>query len=97
MLSENARREVKGRKARPLNFRELADEGTGILNAGTEPTAIMLCYATYFFSLFPHVQKPLMDELSSVELQDGRLPLLKLEALPYLVSILVLMFIQEKR
>lgn len=96
MLCENARREEKGRKPRQLNFRELADEGTGILNAGTEPSAIMLCYATYFFSRFPHVQKPLLDELASVELQDGRLPLRKLEALPYLVSILVLTCIQEK-
>ncbi|CAG8074955.1 unnamed protein product, partial [Penicillium nalgiovense] len=86
MLCDNARREEKGRKARPLNFRELADEGTGILNAGTEPSAIMLCYATYFFSLFSHVQKPLLDELASVELQDGRLPLRKLEALPYLTG-----------
>ncbi|GAB1191743.1 hypothetical protein APSETT444_000925 [Aspergillus pseudonomiae] len=86
MLSENARREEKGRKVRPLHFRELADEGTGILNAGTEPSAIMLCYATYFFSRFPHVQKPLLEELASVERQNGRLPLRKLEALPYLTG-----------
>lgn len=87
MLCDNARREQKGQKPRPLTFRELADEGTGVLNAGTEPTAIMLCYATFFFYRFPHVQKHIMDELATVELKDGRLPLLKLESLPYLVSI----------
>jgi cytochrome P450 len=96
MLCDNARREEKGRALRQLSFRELADEGTGILNAGTEPTAIVLCYATFFFSRFPHVQKPIMDELASIELKDGRLPLRKLEALPYLVRILVFMLIQEK-
>ncbi|KAL7892318.1 cytochrome P450 [Trichoderma sp. SZMC 28014] len=83
MLCDNARREEKGQKPRPLTFRELADEGYGILNAGTEPTAIKLCHATFFFHRFPHVQKPLMDELATVELKDGRLPLLKLESLPY--------------
>lgn len=87
MLCDNARREEKGQKPRPLTFRELADEGYGILNAGTEPTAIKLCHATFFFHRFPHVQKPLMDELATVELKDGRLPLLKLESLPYFVSI----------
>lgn len=30
-----------------------------------------------------------MDELATIELVEGRLPLRKLEALPYLVSILI--------
>lgn len=86
MLCDNARREQKGQKTRELTFRELADEGTGVLNAGTEPTAIMLCYATFFFYRYPHVQKRIMEELATVELKDGRLPLLKLESLPYLTG-----------
>ncbi|PYI09625.1 cytochrome P450 [Aspergillus sclerotiicarbonarius CBS 121057] len=73
----------KDRNARPLSFRELADESTGILNAGTEPTATMLSYATYFWLKFPHVQKPILDELAEGQLQNGRLPLRKVENLPY--------------
>ncbi|KUI64500.1 Trichodiene oxygenase [Cytospora mali] len=83
LLTENARRQKKGQNARPLGFRELADESTGILNAGTEPTATMLSYATYFWIKFPHIQKPILDELATVELENGRLPLTKLETLPY--------------
>lgn len=64
----------------------MADESTGILNAGTEPTATMLSYATYFWLKFPHIQKPILDELATVMLENGRLPLVKIEALPYFVS-----------
>jgi cytochrome P450 len=87
LLTEDARRRQKGQVSKPLNFRELADESTGILNAGTEPTATMLSYATYFWIKFPHVQDRILKELASVDLEDGRLPLAKVEALPYFVSL----------
>lgn len=47
----------------------------------------MLSYATYFWLKFPHVQEKVLDELASVELQNGRLPLCKLENLPYFVRL----------
>ena len=87
LLADNRRRVKKGLESRPISFRELADETVGILNAGTEPTATMLVYATYFYLRFPHVQAKILAELRTVELDDqGRLPLVKLEALPYFVS-----------
>lgn len=66
-----------------MRFRELADESVGILNAGTEPTATMLSYATYFWLKFPHVQTRVLEELASVQHIKGRLPLQQLENLPY--------------
>ncbi|KAI1442050.1 cytochrome P450 [Annulohypoxylon stygium] len=83
LLTEDARRQQKGRNTRPLSFRELADESTGILNAGTEPTATMLSYATYFWLKFPHVQKRVLEELATVKPENEKLPLRQLEALPY--------------
>ncbi|XDG09714.1 hypothetical protein ABKA04_009329 [Annulohypoxylon sp. FPYF3050] len=83
LLTEDARRQQKGKNTRPLSFRELADESTGILNAGTEPTATMLSYATYFWLKFPHVQKRVLEELATVEPENGKLPLRQLETLPY--------------
>lgn len=85
LLMDDARRQQKGQVSKPLTFRELADESTGILNAGTEPTATMLSYATYFWLKFPHVQKRILEELASVPLENNRLPLAKVEALPYFV------------
>ncbi|KAI3332286.1 hypothetical protein HD806DRAFT_519060 [Xylariaceae sp. AK1471] len=52
LLMEDAQRQQKGKISKPLTFRELADENTGILNAGTEPAATMLSYATYFWLQF---------------------------------------------
>ncbi len=86
LLMEDARRQQKGKISRPLTFRELAEESTGILNAGTEPTATMLSYATYFWVKFPHVQERILKELASVKIENGRLPLAKVENLPYFVS-----------
>ncbi|KAI3329671.1 cytochrome P450 [Ustulina deusta] len=83
LLMEDARRQQKGKISRPLTFRELAEESTGILNAGTEPTATMLSYATYFWVKFPHVQERILKELASVKIENGRLPLAKVENLPY--------------
>ncbi|RYC61314.1 hypothetical protein CHU98_g4892 [Xylaria longipes] len=83
LQAEDARRQQKGKHAKPVTFRELADESTGILNAGTEPTATMLSYATYFWLKFPHVKTRILDELATVTKVNGRLPLAKLETLPY--------------
>ncbi|RWA06751.1 hypothetical protein EKO27_g8359 [Xylaria grammica] len=83
ILAEDARRQQKGAHAEPVTFRELADESTGILNAGTEPTATMLSYATYFWVRFTHVQNRVLCELATVTRENGRLPLAKLETLPY--------------
>ncbi|KAI0473333.1 cytochrome P450 [Xylariaceae sp. FL0804] len=69
LLTEDSRRQKKGKHARPLTFRELADESTGILNVGTEPTATMLTR--------------ILEELLTVKLENGRLPLAKVEDLPY--------------
>ena len=86
LLNANARRQEKGKKSKPLNFHELADEGISSLNAGTEPTATMLTYATYFFLRYPEVQDRIMEELATVQLdQKGRLPLQQVENLPYFV------------
>ncbi|KAI1636385.1 cytochrome P450 [Biscogniauxia mediterranea] len=82
LLTDNARRQ-QGNASKLPSFRELTDESTGIINAGTEPTATMLSYATYFWLKFPHVQARIMEELATVKLEEGRLPLTKLEALPY--------------
>ena len=86
LLTDHARRQEKYQKARPLTFQELGDESTAILNAGTEPTATMMAYATYFFLRHPHVQLKILEELGTVELdRSGRLPLQQIEALPYFV------------
>ncbi|KAJ8063557.1 hypothetical protein OCU04_007429 [Sclerotinia nivalis] len=84
LLLANSRRIEKGKKAKPLTFEELAYESVATLNAGTEPTATMMTYATYFFLRFPEVQDRILKELGSVELDKrGRLPLQKVEVLPY--------------
>ncbi|KAK4113198.1 cytochrome P450 [Canariomyces notabilis] len=84
LLSDNDRRRQKGQEAHPLTFRELADESVAILNAGTEPTATMMVYATYFFLRYPEVQERILKELSTVQRDEkGRLPLVKVESLPY--------------
>ena len=86
MLTDDARRREKGQIAKPLTFWELADESTAILNAGTEPTATMMTYGTYFFLRFPETQKRILEELATVGLdENGRMPLQTLEALPYFV------------
>lgn len=86
LLSAHALREGKGKRSKPMTFHELADEGISSLNAGTEPTATMLAYATYFFLRYPEVQDPIMEELSTVQLDaKGRLPLQQVENLPYFV------------
>lgn len=86
LLHAHARRQEKGKKAKPLNYHELADEGISSLNAGTEPTATMLAYATYFFLRYPEVQGKIIEELETVQLdQKGRLPLQQVENLPYFV------------
>ena len=89
LINANARRQEKGKKSKPLNFHELADEGISSLNAGTEPTATMLTYATYFFLRYPEVQDRILVELARVQLdQMGRLPLQQVENLPYFVRTL---------
>lgn len=86
LLHANARRQEKGKNAKPLSYHELADEGISSLNAGTEPTATMLAYATYFFLRYPEVQQKILEELETVQLdQKGRLPLQQVENLPYFV------------
>lgn len=86
LLHANVRRQEKGKKAKPLNYHELADEGISSLNAGTEPTATMLAYATYFFLRYVEVQDKIMEELATVQLDHkGRLPLQQIESLPYFV------------
>ncbi|KAK3985848.1 Trichodiene oxygenase [Cladorrhinum sp. PSN332] len=85
LLSDHHRRQKKGHgDVQPLDVPELADESVAILNAGTEPTATMLVYATYFFLHFPEVHRRVLAELATVKPDaKGRLPLAKVEVLPY--------------
>lgn len=84
MLTDDARRREKGQDSKPLTFHELTDESLAILNAGTEPTATMMAYATYFYLHYTETQKRIMEELESVQRNEhGRLPLQSLENLPY--------------
>ena len=86
MLTDDARRREKGKESKPLTFHELTDESLAILNAGTEPTATMMAYATFFFLHHTETQKRIMEELESVQRDEhGRLPLQTLENLPYFV------------
>lgn len=86
MVTNNQRRREKDPAIKPLEFRDLADESAMILNGGTEPPANQMAYATYHFLKYPRVQQRIMEELSSIDLDDrGRLPLRKTEQLPYFV------------
>jgi cytochrome P450 len=67
----------------------LSDEGVALLIAGTETTATMSAYGTYFFLRFPRVQDRILAELNSIEKDEhGRLPIVKIEAQPYFVGTL---------
>lgn len=95
MLTNNLHRREEGRKegreVKPLKFEDLADESAMILNGGTEPPANQMAYATYHFLKYPEVQERILKELDSVELDEhGRLPLRKVENLPYFVSAAVM-------
>ncbi|MCJ1449244.1 MAG: hypothetical protein MMC23_009764 [Stictis urceolatum] len=68
-------------------LKELADESTAILNAGTEPPATMMAYGTYFFLKHTKVQAKLLKELAGVKLDSkGYLPLKELETLPFFIG-----------
>jgi hypothetical protein len=86
MVTNNRRRREKDPSIKPLEFRDLADESAMILNGGTEPPANQMAYATYHFLKYPKVQRRIIEELNSIDLDDrGRLPLQKIEQLPYFV------------
>jgi cytochrome P450 len=71
---------------KPLKFEDMADESAMILNGGTESPANQMAYATYYFLKYPEVQERILAELDSVEVDKlGRLPLQKVENLPYFV------------
>ncbi|KAI1741372.1 cytochrome P450 [Xylaria scruposa] len=87
MVTNNRRRREKDPSIKPLKFRDLADESAMILNGGTEPPANQMAYATYHFLKYPKVQRRIIEELSSIDLDErGRLPLQKIEQLPYFTS-----------
>lgn len=88
LLTDNARRREKGKKANELTYQALADESVGILNAGTEPTATMLTYAIYFFLRYPEIQDRIYEELGTIKSdENGHMPLQQIEALPYFVRV----------
>jgi cytochrome P450 len=90
MLNSNARKDETNEKYRTVGFQDLADEGASLLVAGTETTATTIAYATYYLLLHPDKRRKLLEEIATVERDDnGRLPLSKLDALPYLVSHLI--------
>ncbi|RYP39085.1 hypothetical protein DL767_002348 [Monosporascus sp. MG133] len=91
MVTNNLRRQregqKEGREVKPLGFKDLADESAMILNGGTEPPANQMAYATYYFLKYPEVQRKVLEELDSVGLDShGRLPLQKIENLPYFTA-----------
>lgn len=86
-MRDNAKRRLKHAKLEKTDYRELADESTGVLTAGTEPTATMMAYATYHFLKYPDVQHRILEELDKLKVdQSGRLSLEEIETLPYFVS-----------
>ncbi|KAJ8132254.1 hypothetical protein O1611_g1370 [Lasiodiplodia mahajangana] len=87
MVTNNNRRRQTDPNLKPLNFKDLADESAMILNGGTEPPANQMAYATYHFLTHPNIQHAILEELDSVERDiNGRLPLRKIENLPYFTS-----------
>jgi cytochrome P450 len=87
MVTNNRRRQEADPTVKPLDFKDLADESAMILNGGTEPPANQMAYATYHFLKYTKVQRRILEELDSIEPDShGRLPLRKVESLPYLVS-----------
>lgn len=76
------------RKRTPkMGFQEIADESVAMVMAGTETTATMLAYATYFFLAFPETQPRILEELGTIQKNElGRLPIQQIETLPYFVS-----------
>lgn len=92
MITNNLRKRdeaaKEGRHIEALSFEDLADESAMILNGGTEPPANQMAYATYYFLKYPEVRQKLLSELDAVETNEhGRMPLQKLENLPYFVSL----------
>ncbi|OXV07329.1 hypothetical protein Egran_04906, partial [Elaphomyces granulatus] len=89
MLNSNARKDETNEKYRTVGFQDLADEGASLLVAGTETTATTIAYATYYLLLHPDKRRKLLEEIATVERDDnGRLPLSKLDALPYLNGVI---------
>jgi cytochrome P450 len=90
MLTNNLKRREQARKegqdVKPLKFEDMADESAMILNGGTEPPANEMAYATYYFLQHAEVRRRILEELDCVETdENGRLPLRKVENLPYFV------------
>ncbi|KAI1975531.1 hypothetical protein LOZ55_004632 [Ophidiomyces ophidiicola] len=89
MLNDNVKREILGKQSRPIGFHDLADEGASVLVAGTETTATTITFATYYMLLFPEKRRKVLEEIATVERDaNGRLPLVKLDALPYLTGVI---------
>ncbi|KAK7926904.1 hypothetical protein PG985_003902 [Apiospora marii] len=91
MITNNLRKREEavkeGRHLEALSFEDLADESAMILNGGTEPPANQMAYATYYFLKYPEVRRKVLSELDAVETNDhSRMPLQKLENLPYFTS-----------
>jgi cytochrome P450 len=85
MLTSNLQIEETGK--RPIGHADLSEEGASLLVAGTETSATTLAYATYYILAHPEVERRILEDLATVERdENGRLPLVKVEALPYLVS-----------
>ncbi|KAK0613232.1 cytochrome P450 [Immersiella caudata] len=83
---ENARSGGLWRNRKPIKMgvNEIRDESVGLLMAGTETTATMLAYATYYFLAFPEVQAKVLSELGTLKKNElGRLSIQHIESLPY--------------
>jgi cytochrome P450 len=84
---ENEADMSRRKQAPKMAAQQIADESVGLLMAGTETTATMLAYGTYYFMTFPEVQAKIMAELATVQrTESGRLPIQQIESLPYFVS-----------
>ncbi|RBQ68277.1 hypothetical protein FVER14953_05538 [Fusarium verticillioides] len=81
---ENEADMSRRKQAPKMAAQQIADESVGLLMAGTETTATMLAYGTYYFMTFPEVQAKIMAELATVQrTESGRLPIQQIESLPY--------------
>lgn len=67
-------------------YKSLVAESMILVVAGTETTAMALCFATYYILKHPSVKKRLLEELATVTVaEDGTVALNVVDKLPYLV------------
>ncbi|KAI5778513.1 cytochrome P450 [Geopyxis carbonaria] len=70
-------------------YKSLVAESMILVVAGTETTAMALCFATYYILTHPSVKKRLLEELATVPVEkDGNMALNVIDKLPYLSAVI---------